>query len=126
MNSERFPIGARLAVRGPIKEEGCWDVQGTIIKTRGFLVVVSDIISGREVPIDPRNGWREISVEERPATEYETWCLENNVSHAHCPLGCDHPQPFLDSEGNLVCGCCHFEHKVTTLMDLCTPENCNE
>ncbi len=56
---------------------------------------------------------------------YSLWCLERGVSHAHCPLLCEHPQPF-DADGVLWCGRCWFLCGTRTEMVACTPEVCRE
>lgn len=48
----------------------------------------------------------------------------NTPAHAHCPHGCEHPQPFLHKDEQ-VCGCCWFKHHVRTPMIPCTPELCD-
>jgi hypothetical protein len=43
--------------------------------------------------------------------------------HYHCPLGCEHPQPFIVGE-LLLCGRCYFKHDDLTPMAPCTPALC--
>ncbi len=43
--------------------------------------------------------------------------------HGHCPLGCEHPQPF-DALGSEYCGRCWHVDGVMTEMEPCTPERC--
>lgn len=45
------------------------------------------------------------------------------IAHAHCPQGCEHPQPFMDG-GREYCGRCWFKEGVRTEMVLCSPETC--
>lgn len=45
--------------------------------------------------------------------------------HYHCPLGCEHPQPFLSLDGQLLCGRCATEGRLTEVVP-CTPETCPE
>lgn len=52
------------------------------------------------------------------------WYRLNGCSHAHCPYGCQHPQPFMHN-GALVCGRCWFKDGERTLMDPCTLEVCD-
>jgi hypothetical protein len=60
-----------------------------------------------------------------PAT-YSAWLLSRGplVTHAHCPEGCEHPQPFVDVAGLLWCGRCWFMYGCLSLMVGCTPETC--
>ncbi|TSC69010.1 MAG: hypothetical protein G01um101466_218 [Parcubacteria group bacterium Gr01-1014_66] len=62
------------------------------------------------------------------ASGYQMWCEEREVDHAHCPCGCEHPQPFiLEKKGNiLVCGACYFKDDAICEMVPCTPEICGE
>lgn len=55
---------------------------------------------------------------------YDQWCEDRGASHAHCPLECDHPQPFIH-DGKLVCGCCLIMGGIVTEMVPCTPEVCS-
>jgi hypothetical protein len=58
------------------------------------------------------------------------------IDHYHCPLGCEHPQPFVlrrpRSGGKsqhrvvLLCGRCWFVDGVATVVVPCTPEICGE
>lgn len=34
------------------------------------------------------------------------WYAERGVDHAHCPDGCEHPQPVVLEDGRLVCRRC--------------------
>ncbi len=43
--------------------------------------------------------------------------------HYHCPLGCEHPQPFLEGE-ILFCGRCWFVVGRPTVMVLCDEAIC--
>lgn len=51
------------------------------------------------------------------------WYLARGCGHAHCPFGCEHPQPFL-IEGVLLCGRCWFKERLRTPMIPCGPEVC--
>jgi hypothetical protein len=51
------------------------------------------------------------------------WYKANDCTHAHCPEGCDHPQPFVQGD-ELWCGSCWFMHKVKTFMEPCRPAIC--
>ena len=55
---------------------------------------------------------------------YRDWCAARNCSHAHCPNDCDHPQPFVDYEGILLCGRCWILNGLRTLMLPCNKETC--
>lgn len=59
-------------------------------------------------------------------TSYTVWCIERAVSHAHCPLWCDHPQPFTTVTGDLLCGSCWHVYGRITIMDPCYPETCRD
>ena len=56
-------------------------------------------------------------------SEYTVWCRERNVTHAHCPHECEHPQPFM-LDGKLVCGRCAIVCGEIVEMVPCTPEDC--
>jgi len=56
---------------------------------------------------------------------YPDWCDAHGCSHGHCPLDCEHPQPFVH-EGRLYCGRCWVLCKVLTEMVPCGPNNCGE
>jgi hypothetical protein len=56
---------------------------------------------------------------------YTAWCRDHECQHGHCPLGCEHPQPFA-TDGRLVCGRCAIVDGVFTDMIPCTPEVCGE
>ena len=45
----------------------------------------------------------------------------HNCDHAHCPHGCEHPQPMMDGS-DLICMRCARVVKVRTVMVPCTPE----
>ena len=56
---------------------------------------------------------------------YRDWCMERGVSHAHCKMECEHPQPFV-LEGELFCGrCFHLDDRISAMIP-CTPEVCEE
>lgn len=39
--------------------------------------------------------------------------------HYHCPERCEHPQPFVGPDGDLLCGRCWAIDRTATLMELC-------
>lgn len=49
------------------------------------------------------------------------WYDWHQCTHAHCPQGCDHPQPFLWAD-KLLCGRCYFTEGVYTEMIPCRDE----
>jgi len=59
---------------------------------------------------------------------YEQWCIANNYHHYHCPLQCEHPQPFVivdsDQQHRLVCGRCWVVDQLVTDMIPCTEDIC--
>lgn len=55
---------------------------------------------------------------------YRAWRKAHGVQHAHCPLDCEHPQPFVAFTGDLLCGRCFFIEKKITKMVPCTPDIC--
>lgn len=57
---------------------------------------------------------------------YRDWCTAYGCTHAHCPCGCDHPQPFCDDAGTLWCGACWHVDGVACAMVPCTPVTCEE
>lgn len=52
------------------------------------------------------------------------WYAEQGVTHAHCPCGCEHPQPFI-LNGKLVCGVCAIQDGKICEMVPCTPDVCD-
>jgi hypothetical protein len=60
------------------------------------------------------------------AAPYTAWCLQRGVTHAHCPDGCEHPQPFVDATGTLLCGRCAAVYGERTAMVPCLPEVCGD
>jgi hypothetical protein len=60
-----------------------------------------------------------------PRTPRE-WYAAHGCTHAHCPEGCEHPQPFIDSinGGELLCGRCALRDRVRNVMIPCTVEAC--
>ena len=48
------------------------------------------------------------------------------MSHYHCPHDCEHPQPFIASDGKRYCGRCWFRERELIEVFLCTPETCRE
>ncbi len=59
-------------------------------------------------------------------TTYAQWCRDRKTDHPHCPLGCDHPQDFMEW-GQLYCGCCLIMNNfpIYTVMVPCGPKVCN-
>lgn len=53
----------------------------------------------------------------------QEWYTQHECQHAHCPCGCDHPQPFLDGE-DFLCGACWCIEQQRCLMIPCTPVTC--
>ena len=53
----------------------------------------------------------------------EMSALGEERDHLHCPLGCEHPQPFCVGE-MIVCGCCFYVRDRVTAMVPCSPEIC--
>ncbi len=58
-------------------------------------------------------------------TSYNEWLELYKCSHGHCPYECEHPQPFIDLDGRLVCGKCWWDDGDLSVMIPCTPENCD-
>ncbi len=55
----------------------------------------------------------------------QDWYTKNGCDHAHCPLECEHPQPFYDDRlKELLCGRCWFVHGLCTIMVPCNQETC--
>lgn len=58
------------------------------------------------------------------------------MSHSHCPLGCDHPQPITADEnpklppgaipGREYCGRCWVQDSLLSEMVPCTMETCHD
>ena len=66
----------------------------------------------------------ELPQHEEPARiALERWYGKHDCSHAHCPCGCDHPQPFL-LDGRLVCGECAIRDGYLCEMIPCGPDTC--
>lgn len=83
--------------------------------------------SGRRVR-SQRRGVAKLNVEYGTGIindDYYLWCLARGVQHAHCPDGCDHPQPILADDGELYCGRCWVQDRVKSRMVPCTPEACD-
>lgn len=57
-------------------------------------------------------------------TEHD-WYRIHNCSHAHCPLNCEHPRPFLDDRGRMLCGRCAV-YGAEMEMVPCSPETCED
>lgn len=55
---------------------------------------------------------------------YSEWYAANDCDHAHCPEGCEHPQPTVNTLGELICGRCWFKFGEKTLMVACKPDIC--
>jgi hypothetical protein len=53
------------------------------------------------------------------------WYTERGCTHAHCPCGCEHPQPFLAGE-RFLCGACWATVGATCDMMPCTPATCHD
>ena len=65
-------------------------------------------------------------------TSYHDWRLLHNVTHGHCPCGCEHPQPFAHND-TLYCAACFYagateQEGVPMLCEMipCTPETCRD
>lgn len=65
-------------------------------------------------------GWLEpaMMTEQQKRLMENEWLAKHGVSHAHCPLGCEHPQPFF-FQGEYICGRCAFIDNIKTPMDPC-------
>jgi len=58
---------------------------------------------------------------------YTVWCRDNECSHGHCPLGCEHPQPSTwAGDARIICGCCYFTDGTVSLVVPCTVQLCGE
>lgn len=55
---------------------------------------------------------------------YRDWCAAHDCSHAHCPYDCEHPQPYIDEDGTLLCGRCFWEADEHVVMEPCNKETC--
>jgi hypothetical protein len=51
------------------------------------------------------------------------WCRLHGCTHAHCPRGCDKPQPAI-REGVLYCSRCLVYEGIRSVMVPCTPTIC--
>ena len=58
------------------------------------------------------------------SSDWYDWYKDRGVLHAHCPHGCDKPQPFL-LDGKMICGRCAIMDKEIVEMIPCTPEVCD-
>ncbi len=56
----------------------------------------------------------------------DVWYKEHGCWHAHCPDGCEKPQPFVNEQGKMVCGRCFFKFGEVVEMIPCIPEICGE
>lgn len=54
------------------------------------------------------------------------WYTRHNCQHAHCPNGCDKPQPFETDDGRLLCSRCSVQDGVIAEMIPCRPETCED
>lgn len=54
----------------------------------------------------------------------QDWYRDHNCSHAHCPDGCEHPQPFLADDGRMLCGRCAVKYGEAVEVEPCSPLNC--
>ena len=52
------------------------------------------------------------------------WYAKHGCRHAHCPHECEHPQPFVDDDGVLLCGRCWFKTGERTKMIPCAVGIC--
>ncbi len=59
----------------------------------------------------------------RQLSDYEQWCRQHGCQHAHCPEGCNHPQPFMH-RGILICGRCAVISGGVTEMEPCGTAIC--
>ena len=55
----------------------------------------------------------------------EDWYARHHCTHAHCPRGCDKPQPFETNDGRLLCSRCWVQDDVQSEMIPCTPDICD-
>lgn len=53
------------------------------------------------------------------------WYAEHGCTHAHCPLGCEKPQPAL-VDGKMLCMKCLVLTGQISEVVPCTPETCAE
>lgn len=56
---------------------------------------------------------------------YQEWCIANNCSHAHCPNGCEHPQPIVGANAKCYCGRCYFKDNKLVEVIPCNKGNEN-
>lgn len=52
-----------------------------------------------------------------------SWYEQHDCTHAHCPDGCEHPQPIL-IDGRMLCGRCLIRFGEEVEVIPCTPEHC--
>jgi hypothetical protein len=90
------------------------DVLSALARRGGFTTAVRRNRS----PLFPRG----LPVEDL----YTKWCREHGCHHAHCPRSCEHPQPFVATDGRLYCGRCFFVNHTYTEMEPCNPEVCDD
>jgi len=55
----------------------------------------------------------------------QKWYEDNNCTHAHCPEGCDKPQPSLVNR-KMLCMRCYVKYGVISEMIPCDPKNCED
>lgn len=68
-----------------------------------------------------------ISLPDLRTEAFKRWHEENKCDHAHCPNGCEHPQPFATSNGiTLYCGRCWFKDDEWVEMVPCNPQTCKD
>jgi hypothetical protein len=53
------------------------------------------------------------------------WYAEHCCTHAHCPHGCEKPQPILDGDELLCLRCLVYEGGRRSPMIPCTLDNCD-
>lgn len=52
------------------------------------------------------------------------WYKANACTHAHCPMDCEHPQPFMDGVDLICCRCCVYEDRRSVMVP-CGPAMCD-
>jgi hypothetical protein len=55
----------------------------------------------------------------------QEWYRRHACDHAHCPFLCEHPQPFMTDDNQLICGRCWFIEERVTVMQPCVPGVCD-
>lgn len=51
------------------------------------------------------------------------WYADHDCRHAHCPNGCENPQPFMDGDKALCGRCANLDHQEVEMLP-CTPDTC--